>query len=80
VSNVYKLRRQAFPSDPSDCLEKMLASSRAGKLTGLAFVALLSNNGFIADTCGEASVKPDETRQMLKTLDAKIAKRILNAR
>lgn len=56
------------------CCQKLLAEAEAGRLTGIAFVALLPH-GFIADACGEAHNDPEAARQMVAVLDAKLAKR-----
>jgi hypothetical protein len=56
------------------CCETLLQQALLGRMTGLAFVAILPE-GFVADACGEAHNDPATTRQMVAILDAKLAKR-----
>lgn len=71
--NVYRLKRKKIPPHTVKCLEELLNHGSSGKLTGIAFVAYVEG-GYIADACGDARDKPDQTRFMLKRLDAKLAK------
>jgi hypothetical protein len=56
------------------CCRQLLRAAEAGRLTGLAFVAMVPE-GFVADACGEAHNDPATARQMVAVLDAKLAKR-----
>lgn len=57
------------------CLTTLLEKAQAGKITGVAFIALLPH-GFIADACGEAHNAPEVVRkEMLPVLDAVLAKK-----
>lgn len=78
-SNVVPLKpsRVHLPSPVHECLAKL--HDRKHLVRGLAFVCILDGS-YIADTCGVASEEPDQTRLLLKALDAKIAKRQLKDR
>lgn len=80
MTNVVKLHRRKLPSDAARCLEKLAVHAKAGAIVGVAFVCIMDEDAFIADTCGLASREPEKVRQLLKTLDAKIAKRQLRNR
>lgn len=80
MSNVFKLQPARFPGEADKCLQKLAAHAKAGKIHGVAFVCLLDDDKFIADTCGSATRQPDKIRQLLRALDARVAKRQLASR
>ena len=74
MSNVFTLRRTNSPAETVACLKKLLARAEHPSLplTGLAFVAYVDDTGYIADACGKARAEPEQTRQLLHALDAKL--------
>lgn len=80
MAKIYRMARRKFPGDPAPCLEKLAEHAKNGTITGVAFIALMDDEGYIADTCGDATHQPDKVRQLLKALDAKVAKRQLASR
>lgn len=77
--NVRQIRK-TFPHSPEPCIERLLDAAQRGQLLGVAFVGILDGERFIADTCGEASEDLAATLQMLRVLEAKIARRLLAQR
>jgi hypothetical protein len=77
-----KHHRKRLPSAPEACLRKLADHAEHGEVTGVAFICLMDDgHGFIADTCGIEGHRQHATiRQLLKALDAKIAKRQLKHR
>ena len=80
MSNVFRFERRKFPGEAGPCLERLAAHARNGTIVGVAFVCLMDGDRFIADTCGTASREPELVRQLLRALDAKVAKRQLRER
>lgn len=74
MSNVYHLVRRGPPASLVKCLERLTAQAQAGKLTGIAFIALLEDRAFIADACGECRDRPEETRALVPSLDSKLGR------
>lgn len=76
MSNVYRIRSHRFPSDTRKCLERLLAhvDDQDRPIAGIAFIAYIDDSGFIADACGKARLEIHETRLMLRSLDAKLAR------
>lgn len=76
TDNVYTLRTRKFPNDVRKLLEKLLAHVDDPKrpIEGFAFVAYIDDAGFIADAVGKARTEAKQTRRMLHTLDAKLAR------
>jgi hypothetical protein len=79
MANVIPIRRR-LPSGAVACLRKLTTHAEAGVITGVAFVCLVNDSKYIADTCGDASGQHTVVRDLLKALDAKIAKRQLRDR
>jgi hypothetical protein len=79
VAQIIQLRRR-LPSSAVSCLRKLTDHAEAGEITGVAFVCLIDGGKYIADTCGDASGQHTVVRDLLKALDAKIAKRQLTGR
>ena len=52
----------------------MLEDARAGRLIGLALVAMYTQREYIVDVAGEAKRNPTYTRGMLALLDDELAK------
>jgi hypothetical protein len=52
-----------------ECLGSLLDDAKAGKMLGVAFVAMYKGRTFIAKACGEAHRSPVFTRGMLRSLD-----------
>lgn len=63
-------------NDVTECCKQLLKEARAGRLTGLAFIGVVDNAGYVADTAGEAHRSPTWTRGALRALDDKLARRI----
>lgn len=63
-------------NDVTECCKQLLKEARAGRLIGLAFIGVVENLGYIADTAGEAHRSPTWTRGALKALDDKLAERV----
>jgi hypothetical protein len=80
MAKVYKFRRARFPSSAAPCLDKLAAHAHTGEIEGAAFVCILRDGAYIADTCGTATDQPNQVRTMLQALDAKIANRQMRAR
>lgn len=66
----------AVDADTVWILEKLLAEAKAGRCTGLAYVAAMGRRGYVADTHGDARRSPTWTRGALRGLDDKLAARI----
>jgi hypothetical protein len=79
VAQIIHLRRR-LPSSAVSCLQKLTEHAEAGEITGVAFVCLVNDDKYIADTCGDARGQHTLVRNLLKSLDAKIAKRQLKDR
>jgi hypothetical protein len=79
TARVYKLRRLSLPAELVPLLERLTKSARVGRLTGIAFVALLDDHGYLADSFGEANDDLAQTRLLLEALDLKLARRQLAA-
>lgn len=60
--------------DTIDCLRMLLREARVGKVTGLAFCAMLPDRGYMVDTTGEVALNPTFSRGMVRALDDKLAK------
>ena len=54
----------------------MHALAKKGKITGLGFVAYIEGHDFIANSCGDAYMDPNNTTGMLYALARKLAVRI----
>lgn len=84
MATIYKMRRRKLPGEAKPCLERLAQHADEDipgrKVEGVAFVCLMDDGSFIADTCGTASTEYDKVRQLLRALDAKVAKRQLNSR
>lgn len=63
-------------NEVTECCKQLLREARAGRLTGLAFVGVVEDRGYIANTAGEAHRSPTWTRGALLALDDKLAQRI----
>lgn len=61
-------------SDAILTLEKLLADARAGRLHGIAFVAMYCRREYIVDVVGETRRCPTFTRGMLHVLDDQLAR------
>lgn len=75
TNNVHRLIRNQVSTDTVRCLTTLLEQARMGRLTGVAYVAYLSDAAYIAGSAGEAHKRPVTTRGMLLDLDAKLALR-----
>jgi hypothetical protein len=80
MPNVYHLHRKRLPTAAAACLRKLAEHAEHGEITGVAFVCLINDSKYIADTCGDASGQHTVVRDLLKALDAKIAKRQIRDR
>lgn len=71
VGKVAHLREVLPPvdADTVECLERLLSEARAGKVIGLAFVALMPKRNFIVHTTGVVHQEPVYTRGVLRELD-----------
>lgn len=65
------------PRHASKCLAQLVRQEQAGRLKGIAFVAIMED-GFVADACGIAHDDPERTLQMIAVLESKLAKRAKN--
>lgn len=79
MAQIHHLRRR-LPTSAAPCLRKLADHAETGEITGVAFVCLVSGSKYIADTCGDANGQHTVVRDLLKSLDAKIAKRQLRDR
>lgn len=61
--------RPPVDQDTVECLEHLLAHAKAGKVIGLAFVALCPRRQFIKHTTGAVHQERVYTRGMLRELD-----------
>lgn len=75
MATIYKWRRMVLPTETHLCIQKLNDAAHRGVLTGLAFVALLDGNGYVAETCGEASNNLEDTIKLLQAFEAKLTKR-----
>jgi hypothetical protein len=80
MANVFKFPPRRFPRGVGPCLAKLAEHAEQGRITGAAFVCLIGDDSYIADTCGDASNDHDKVRKLLRALDAKVAKRQLRDR
>lgn len=80
MATIYKWKRMALPDETSLCVQRLVRADVAGRLKGLAFVALLDDKDFVAHTCGLASEDLEGTRILLREFDTKLAKRQMNKR
>jgi hypothetical protein len=71
LGKVVQLRKVPPPvdTDTVECLERLLSEARAGKVVGLAFVALMPQRNFIVHTTGSVHQEPVYTRGVLRELD-----------
>lgn len=77
MSNVYHLRPDTIPNDSTvKCLTELLRHARSGQITGVAFVAYIKGNEYIANSAGMAYEDPNLTRGMLIALSDKLGIRI----
>ena len=71
---------QLVPTLPSrdtiSALEHLLAEARAGRVIGLAYVAMHKTDAYSVDLAGEAQRSLTLTRGMVKLLDDEIARQI----
>ncbi len=75
--NVYHLRPDNIPNDSTvKCLTELLKQARRGAITGIAFVAYIEGNAYIANSAGAAYQDPNLTRGMLLALSDKLGVRI----
>jgi hypothetical protein len=65
----YQLVQNGFSDDTVKALETLLADAKAGKVIGLAFVAMYRRREYTASATGEARRNPTFTRGMLAALD-----------
>lgn len=70
-----KLRVIRFPgsNDAVRALELLLADAKAGRLVGIAYVAMYSHRKYIVDIAGETKRSPTFTRGMLQLLDDELS-------
>lgn len=77
MATIYKWRRMSLPGETGECIKKLDAAHAKGRVKGIAFVAILDGNGYVAETCGEASTDLDGTIKLLRVFEAKLVKRQL---
>lgn len=62
--------------DLVECLETLLASAKAGEITGIAFAAMVKRMRYITDVAGACHKNPTFTRGMVITLSDELAEMI----
>ena len=55
-----------------ECLRRLFDDATAGKVIGIAYVAMYQGRTFVAHACGEAHRSPVFTRGMLRSLDEQL--------
>jgi hypothetical protein len=77
MNNVISLVAPAAPAaDTVASLEYLLAEARAGRLVGLAWIALKAGNAYEVDIADEAALQPEYVRGLARVLDDQLAKLI----
>jgi hypothetical protein len=66
------------PSETQDCLEMLLRRVKSGEVVGVAVVAILSRDGYVAYTRGEARTNPTFTCGALHILSSQLALEAIN--
>lgn len=56
-----------------ECLELLLGEAQAGRVIGLAYIALHARRDYTVDTAGECTRSPTFTRGCLRALDDQLA-------
>jgi len=65
----FRLVPDTISSDTVRALEQLLKEARAGRIIGVAFVAMYKRREYIANAAGEARRSPTFTRGMIAALD-----------
>lgn len=69
AGKVVRLVPSAISQDTIAALEDLLTEARAGRVVGLAYVAMHKVYDYTVDVAGECKSTPTHTRGMLLTLD-----------
>ncbi|MCW1959817.1 MAG: hypothetical protein KIH64_014985 [Mycobacterium sp.] len=72
----FTLVRRDISTDTVECLQSLLQQAQAGDVIGIAYVAMLKERDYIADSTGEAHRSPTFTRGMLRALDDRLGRRV----
>ena len=70
---IFRLAKAAISHDAVDALEHLLAEARAGRVIGLAYVAMHKAYDYSVDIAGETRRSPTLTRGMLHLLDDELS-------
>lgn len=73
MGHVLHLVQQAVSKDTVDALEFLLQEARAGRVIGLAYVALHNSHDYTVDMAGFTKTAPSLTRGAVHTLDDELA-------
>lgn len=73
MRRAYQLVGDELSHDTIECLERLLAEAKAGKIIGIAVAGILRRQHYVAHICGSAGQYRVFTRGVLRELDDKLS-------